>query len=189
MNKKAGASSGNRRDAPTRFLSLGFGFLAFDVFVVGSEEISPLTAGQDLDDAVCNRIDKLIVVRGEENVSLKARETVINCRDRFEVEVVSWLIDDEHIRSEQHHTREHTTNLFTARKDVDGLVDCIAREKHAPEEAAQIALGLILGIRAKPIEDRFLVTVEVGAVIVREVGFRDADAPLEVAGIRSVLLH
>lgn len=57
-------------------------FLCFDKLLVRAVEILP-SVGGDLNDAVSDSVDDLIVVRGEQNVALKVRKTVINSGNGF----------------------------------------------------------------------------------------------------------
>ena len=62
-------------------------FASFHEFLVGAGAVNDFF-GCDLNDTVGNRIHDLVVVRGEDDIALEGRQTVINRRDRFEVEVV-----------------------------------------------------------------------------------------------------
>ena len=98
----------------------------------------------NLDYSVGDGVDYLIVVRAKQHVALEIRKSVVDGGYGFEIEVVRRLIKNENIRAEEHHAREHTSDLFAARKNIDGLQDCVAREQHSAEEAADISLRLIL---------------------------------------------
>ena len=98
----------------------------------------------NLDYSVGDGIDYLIIVRAEQHVALEIRKSVVDGGYGLEVEVVRRLIENEDIRAEEHHAREHASDLFAAGEDIDGLQNCVARKQHSAEEAADISLRLIL---------------------------------------------
>ena len=51
----------------------------------------------DFDNSICNGIHKLLVVRGQQHTTLIVAKTVVERRDRFQIEVVGRLVEDEEI--------------------------------------------------------------------------------------------
>ena len=66
--------------------------LPLAVFVVGAHPVGDRAVHVDLDDPVGDRLDELVVLRGKEQVSGIVGESVVDRRDRLEVEVVGCLL-------------------------------------------------------------------------------------------------
>ena len=115
-----------------------------DIVLVLSLIVDVTAVGAQVDDAVGDGVDNLIVVGGEQDIPAEVGKTVVDGCDRFKVEMVGRAVEDEHVRAEEHHAREHTTHLLTAREHVNGLEDAIAREEHTAKEAAQVGFGCVL---------------------------------------------
>ena len=129
-------------------------------------------------------------MRREQHGALEITNAVVDCGDGFQIEVVGRLVDDEHVRAEQHHARQHQANLLTAGQYANRLVNIVAGEQHTAEEAAQRGFQCIrAGIRCDPVEHVFLVALEELVVVLREIALRGGNAPLEAALIRFHLAH
>ena len=104
--------------------------------------------------------------------------------------MVCRTVKKEHVRAEQHHSREHTSHLFASGENIDRLVHIVAREEHTSEEAAEIGLCLVLdGILSYPVKYGHLAAVEILAVVHRHIRSCYRYAPLEAALVRLLLLH
>lgn len=130
-----------------------------DKFIVGSEEVG-YTVGTKLYYTVCNGVDYLVVVGGEQYNALEIGECIVDRRNGLKVQMVGRLVEKKHVCAVQHHSGEHTTYLFASGKHVYGLINAITGEKHTTEEAAQICFCLILGICSHPIYYGFVMTVK-----------------------------
>ena len=71
--------------------------LVFKVILIAATSVDIAAVGKDLDNSVGNGVQYLIVVRGEQNISLKGRHTLVNRCNRLKVEMVGRLIDNKHI--------------------------------------------------------------------------------------------
>ena len=83
--------------------------------------------------------------------------------------MVRRLIEQDHVRSREHHAREHAADLLTAGEHLNGFEHILAGEQHPPEEAAQIHVILLFGELAQPVDKRLVVAVEILAVVLGEV--------------------
>ena len=88
-----------------------------EVFVVIDVFIKRLRA-VDLNDTSSNRIHEFLIVRSKGHTALKVIHSIIKRRDRFEVEVVGRLVEQQEVGAEQHHAGEHAAHLLSAREDV-----------------------------------------------------------------------
>ena len=71
-------------------------FVRFDILIIARCNILDALFFYD-DNAVCDRLDKLVVMRSEEHDPLERAESVVYGGDRLEVEVVRRLIENEDI--------------------------------------------------------------------------------------------
>ena len=86
--------------------------VACDVFVVLHHLIDD-TVWSELDDAVRNGLNELVVVRSEKYITLVELQVVVERLDRFEVQVVGWSVENQAVRIAELHAGNHTTHLFT----------------------------------------------------------------------------
>ena len=84
--------------------------------------------GRNFDDAVGDRLYELMVVRYEEHCAAEVFEPVVECGDRFEVEMVRRFVEDEYVRAREHHFGEHTTDTFATREDFGRFEGLFTRE-------------------------------------------------------------
>ena len=86
-----------------------------DVFVIFHHLVDDTVQCQ-LDNAVGNRLNELVVMRREEDISLIGLQVIVESLDRFQVEVVGRSIQNQAVRIAELHTGNHTTHLFTSGK-------------------------------------------------------------------------
>ena len=72
----------------------------FNEVLIASASVKNAVIG-DLNNAVRNSFNYLIIVRCEENISLKVRKTVIYGSYGFKVEMVGRVIEHKHVRAEK----------------------------------------------------------------------------------------
>ena len=108
----------------------------------------------------------------------KAMSPFIDGLNGLHVEVVCRLVEQDDVRSGEHHAREHTAHLFAAGEDVDGLEHIVAGEQHPAEEAAEVDIVLLGRVLADPVDEGFGMAVEILAVVLREIAGGDGLAPL-----------
>ena len=131
-----------------------------------------------------------MVVRSEQHRALEITHAIVDRGDGFQIEVVGRLVDHQHIRAEQHHTREHQAHLLAAGQHTHRLIHIVAREQHAAEEAAQRGFQRIgLRIRRDPVEHVLGVALKVFVVVLGEIALRGGHTPLEAALVRLDLAH
>ena len=85
-----------------------------DKFIIGAHAVGDRAVSVDLNDSVGDRLHKFVIVRGEQHNAFKGDQAVIDCGNGFQIQMVCGLIEQQHIGAEQHHAREHASNLFTA---------------------------------------------------------------------------
>ena len=157
------------------------------VLVVGAATVDDPVVG-DLNDAVGHRLGELVVVAGENDVVLEGLKAVVERGNALEVEVVRRLVEQEKVRAREHHAAEHASDLLTAGEDAHALVHVVAGEEHTAQKAAQITLALVLRELAHPV-DEVKVAVKIAVVILGEIAWLNARAPLDRAGVRLLLAH
>ena len=159
--------------------ALGADALIVHVILIADEFVDR-TVGSKLNDAVGHGVDKLMVVRCEEDVAAEALQVVVECLNRLHVEVVGGRVEDETVGIAQLHAGDHATHLFTSREDVDLLENFFVLEEHAPEEGLEIHL-IAFAVLREPVE-HVQVGVEELGVVERQIGRGDCDAPAVGAG-------
>ena len=133
-------------DSPQLYLCLFLLLFPSKILFIRAATVDDTAIGSNLNDAVCNCVDQFVVVRGEDQISFERGETVIYRADRFQIQMVGGLVQQQEIRSEQHHPSEHTTHLFATRQNVDGFENAFVGKEHSAQKSAQICLGRLLGI-------------------------------------------
>ena len=151
------------------------------IVLVGHEFVDG-AVGRQLNDAVGYGVDKLMVVRSEEDVAAEALQVVVECLNRLHVEVVSRRVEDETVGIAQLHAGDHATHLFTSGEDVDLLENFFVLEEHATEEGLEIHL-IAFAILREPVE-HIQVAIEEFCVVERQIGRGDRDTPVVSTGSR-----
>ena len=156
--------------------------IAFEIFVEGDALIVHLRAVEH-DNAVADGVHKLLVVRSQKHHAFERGQPVVERGDRFEVEVVGRLVEDQKVSALEHHFGEHAAHFLAARKHLRLFERLFARKKHAPQPAAQIFLVVVFGKLRKPLHERERAALEIFVVVLREVTVIDCLAPLDRARI------
>ena len=161
--------------------ALGADALIVHIILIAHEFVD-CTVGSQLNDAVGHGVDKLMVVRCEEDVAAEALQVVVECLNRLHVEVVGGRVEDETVGIAQLHAGDHATHLFTSREDVDLLENFFVFEEHAAEEGLEIHL-IAFAVLREPVE-HVQVGVEELGVVERQIGRGDRDTPVVSTGSR-----
>ena len=77
--------------------------IACEVLVIGADLVDQRAVRQEFHNAVCRRLDDLVVMRREEDNARKLDHAVIKGRDRLHIEMVCRLIENEDIGPRYHH--------------------------------------------------------------------------------------
>ena len=86
--------------------------LARDIFIVFHHLVDDTIRSQ-FNDTVGYRLNELVVMRSKEYITLIELQVIVECLDRFQVEVVGRSIEDQAVGIAELHTGNHTTHLFT----------------------------------------------------------------------------
>ena len=85
--------------------------VASDIFVVLHHLVDDAVRSE-FDDTVGHGLDELVVVRSEEHITLIELQVIVECLDRFEVEVVGRRIENQAIGIAELHAGNHTTHFL-----------------------------------------------------------------------------
>ena len=121
-------------------------------------------------------------MRREEDISPVRLQVVVECLNRFQVQMVGRSVQNEAVGIAQLHTGNHTTHLFTSGEYAYFLQHLFAGEKHTAEEAFHIYLVAFSKL-AQPVYQIQVGIEEVG-VIQRQVSSGDGYPPVEGPCIR-----
>ena len=149
-------------------------FVTDVVFVV--HELVNRAVGRKFDDAVGYGVDKFVVVRSEEDVTLVEFQVVVKRLDTFHVQVVGGRVKNQAVRIAQLHTRNHATHLFAPREHVHLLQNILVLEEHATEECLEVHF-VTFSILHQPVK-HVEVGIEEGRVVKREVCGCDSHTPV-----------
>ena len=141
------------------------------------------SGGSELDDPVCDRLDKLVVVAVEEQGALEVDESVVQGLDRLEVEVARRLVEDHAIGALEHHLGKDDADLLSSREDTAGLEGLVSGEEHASQEGADEGVVVLLAVLLEVVGDGE-VRVEHPRVVLGEVAQRGRDTPGVAAAVR-----
>lgn len=106
---------------------------------------------RQFNDAVGNSVDKLMVVAGEEDVSLVELQIIVECLDAFHIQVVGRRVKNQAISIAELHSCNHTAHLFSSRQDVHLFENVFILEKHTSQESLEIHL-VAFAVLAEPVE-------------------------------------
>ena len=95
--------------------------------------------------------------------------------------MVGGLVQQEDVGPREHHPGQHTAHLLTAGEDLHRLVYLVPGEEHPAQEAPEVLLLGIGGELAQPLDQVVVVVLEVGGVILGEVGESGGLSPLHSA--------
>ena len=124
-----------------------------------------------------------MVTGGEDDHTRELLHSVVQRSDGLHVEMVSRLIEHQHVRAGDHHLGEHTAHFLTTGENFYLLHTVFTGKQHSSEESADISNILFRGILGQPVYDRIIV-VELGAVVLREVRLSRCETPFVASGIR-----
>ena len=117
--------------------SLRLGF--FEVFFVVAVVVSNGAVGLDLDNAVRNGRDELVILTGEKNVAGEADQTVVHRREWTPSQGGSWA---DPASGSSHRTASSGSSITRTFSPPDryryGLVYIVAAEQHPTQEAAHV---------------------------------------------------
>ena len=152
-----------------------------DVFVIFHHLVDDTVRCQ-LDNAVGNRLNELVVMRREEDISFIRLQVIVESLDRFQIEVVGRSIQNQAVRIAELHTGNHTTHLFTSGKYTYFLQHFFAGEEHTSEETLHVHFVAFTKL-TQPVH-QVEVCVEEVRIVKRQVGRCDGHPPVELSGIR-----
>ena len=155
--------------------------LRLQVVLVAHALVNELAIGGEVEDPVGHGLHQLVVVGGHQHVALDRLQAVVQSGDGLQVQVVGGLVQQQHVGPGQHHAGEHAPHLLTTGEHLHGLEDVVAGEEHPAQEAPEVALVLVLGELAHPVQNVQVTVVEEGGVVLGEVGEGGGLAPLHGA--------
>ena len=121
-------------------------------------------------------------MRREEDISFVRLQVVVECLDRFQVQMVGRSVQNEAVGIAQLHTGNHTTHLLTSGEYAYFLQHLFAGEKHTAEETFHIHFVSFAKL-AQPVHQVEVGIEEIG-IIQRQVSSGDGYPPVEGTGIR-----
>ena len=152
-----------------------------DIFVIFHHLVDDTVRSQ-LDNAVGNRLNKFVVMRREEDISLVRLQVVVESLNRFQVQVIGRSIQNQTVRIAELHTCNHTTHLFTSGKYADFLQYLFAGEQHTSEETLHVYFVTFAEL-AQPVH-QIEISVEEVRIVNGQIGRCDGHTPVELSGIR-----
>ena len=84
-------------------------------------------------------------MRCKNHDALECCQRIVDSRNGFQIKMVRRLIEQQHIRAEEHHPGEHAAHLLAAGEHIHALIDIIAGKEHLSKESAQECIGLFAG--------------------------------------------
>ena len=115
---------------------------------------------------------------GDQHIALDGLQAIIQGGDGLQIQVVGGLIQQEHVGPGQHHSGQHTPHLLSAGEYLDRLIHLISREEHPAQESPEVLLLGIVGVLAQPLHQVVLTALEVGRVVLGEIGEGGGLSPL-----------
>ena len=154
---------------------------ALQILVIGGLTVNQLAAGGKVKHPVAHGLDQLVVVGGHQHVALDGLQPLVQGGDGLQVQVVGGLVQHEDVGPGEHHPGQHAPHLLAAGQHLYRLVDLVPGEKHPAQEAPEVLLLGVGGELAQPLDQVVVVLLEVGGVVLGEVGEGGGLAPLDGA--------
>ena len=123
-------------------------------------------------------LEQILVVRDEEHRSFVALECHVQRVDRFQVEVIGWLVEDEHVRFLQHDPAEEQTCRLASRQRLGRLAAFLAAEEHLPEEPVDVLTRRVRIESMQPLGHRQPL-LDFASMILRKIADRHFVPPVE----------
>src|SRR5699024_8625488 len=115
-------------------------------------------------------------------------QSVIQRGNRFHVQMVGGLVQDQDIRAGDHHFGEKTADFFSTGENPDFFYAVLAGKQHTSQETADIGGVLDLGILSEPVGDRQVI-VKFLRIVLGEICLGSCDAPFVITLIRFQFSH
>src|SRR5580765_1337609 len=122
----------------------------------------------------------------QQNGAVESLQCDVQGVDGFQIQVVGWLVKNQHVWFLQHQATKKNARGFAARKRPDGFAGILAAEQHLPQQPAQFLLSRQRVPPAKTFENgeiAFALFVE--GVLLAKVADRDLMAPADGATIHT----
>ena len=129
-----------------------------------------------------------MVTAGKQDHARELDQSIVQSRDRFHIQVVCRLIQDQHIGAGDHHLGKHAADALATGENAQLLHTVFPCKQHSSQESADIGGILDLRKSGQPFRNR-QIRIKFLAVIPREVCPAGRNAPLKRAGIRFHLIH
>ena len=108
---------------------------------------------QEFNDAVGRGFHKLMVPAGEKRHARELNQTVVQGRNGFHIQMVGRFIQDQAIRSGDHHFGQKAAHLLTSGEDSHFFHPVFSRKEHPAQEAAHIGDIIHRRIAHQPVRD------------------------------------
>ena len=116
-----------------------------------------------------------MVTGREDQHARELDKTIVQRSDGLHVEMVSRLIEHQHVRAGDHHLGEHAAHLLTTGENLYLLYAIFTGKQHSSEESADICDILFRGVLGQPVYDR---------IIIVELCLSRCETPFVASGIR-----
>ena len=117
-----------------------------------------------------------MVVRTEENITLKANKVIVECLNTLQIEVVCRSVEYQAVGILQLHACYHTTHFLASRQHIDFLLYLFLLKQHTTEEAFHHHF-VARAILRKPI-DKIHIAVEVFSIVEWQISCCNGYAPI-----------
>jgi len=121
-------------------------------------------------------------MRCKEDITLIKLQVIVECLNGFQVQVVGRSIENQAVGITELHTGNHTTHLFTTRKDIGLLQHFFTTEEHTSQETLHVDFIAFTEL-AQPIHQVQVVFEERG-IVHRQVSRSNGYPPREGTCIR-----
>ena len=120
-------------------------------------------------------------MRRKQDVSSIRFQVVVECLDRFQIQVVGRSIQNQTVCIFELHSGNHTTHLFTSGKHIHFLQHLFAREQHTSQESFHIHF-ITFSILAQPVY-KVQIAVKVISIIQWQISSSNCHSPIVMSGL------
>lgn len=151
-------------------------FVACQIFVIGGDLVNQLTVRKDFHDTVGGCLHELMVMGSKKDNSREFDQSIVQCSNRFHVQMVGRFIKNQDISTGNHHFGQQAADFFTTGKNTYFFYAVFTRKEHSAKETADISSIFDFRILCQPVCDREII-VKFLCIVFWKICLRSGDTP------------
>ena len=109
----------------------------FEIIIVVADGVMKAAVVLKSQDRCANSVQEIPVVTDDNHVPLESRERFLQQSQRTKIEIVRWLIENQHVAAVLQNPRQQHAAAFTAAQLINLRIDPLLGEKKSAQVASQ----------------------------------------------------